>query len=221
MNISGHDYEKLCAQYLGCIGYSHVHKTPGSGDQGVDIVATRNGENIAIQCKLWSKPVSNKAVQEVYGGMRLYGCTKAVVITNNKFTPGAIELARADNVILLSGRTPEAMIEVIKEEGLTPCIESSTVPIHPLDEGNKINQESDFKLSSKSQSLAFFLCIIFGPFGFHYFYVGRWGMGFLYFFTMGIFLFGWIYDLYRIASGRFFDNDGLILKDIDDDEDDE
>ena len=216
MNISGHDYEKLCAQYLECIGYSHVHKTSGSGDQGVDIVATRNGENIAIQCKLWAKPVSNKAVQEVYGGMRLYGCTRAVVITNNKFTPSAIELARADDVILLSGRTPESMIEVIKEEGLTPCTEISIDPIHQFDGEERINSQSDSRLSTKSQSLAFILCILFGPFGAHYFYVGRGGMGFLYFITLGLFLFGWIYDLYRIASGRFFDKYGLVLKDMDD-----
>ena len=124
--MDGHEYEHLCAKYLSCIGYTHVHVTQGSGDQGVDVVATRNGEQVAFQCKLWAKPVSNKAVQEVYAGMRLYGCTKAAVITNSSFTPGAEELARANDVVLLARRTPEMMCEVIRDAGMEVPTYTST-----------------------------------------------------------------------------------------------
>lgn len=125
--MTGHEYEKLCAQYLECIGYDHVHVTSGSGDQGIDVVAVRNGERIGFQCKLWKSPVSNKAVQEAYGGLNLYGCHRGAVITNSTFTQSAKELARADDIILLEKRTPEMMIDVIEESGEVPCINRNSI----------------------------------------------------------------------------------------------
>ncbi len=122
MNISGHDYERLCTQYLECIGYSDVRRTSGSGDQGVDIVATRSGERVAFQCKYWKSKVNNKAVQEVFAGMSLYRCTKGIVITNNIFQPSAIQLARATGVELMPRITPEVMAGTIARSGIRPCV---------------------------------------------------------------------------------------------------
>lgn len=48
--------------------------------------------------------------------------------------------------------------------------------------------------NAKSKWLAFFLCFFFGAFGAHKFYEGKTGMGVLYFFTMGLFGFGWLID---------------------------
>lgn len=52
---------------------------------------------------------------------------------------------------------------------------------------------------------------IFGMLGLHRFYVGKVGSGFLYLFTGGIFCFGWIYDMIKIASGTFTDGNGLPI----------
>lgn len=65
--------------------------------------------------------------------------------------------------------------------------------------------------SDKSRSVACLLCVFLGFFGAHYFYVRRWGMGILYFCTAGVVGIGWIYDIFRILSGRFFDSDGAVL----------
>jgi TM2 domain-containing membrane protein YozV len=56
------------------------------------------------------------------------------------------------------------------------------------------------------------LCIFFGFFGFHHFYVGRFGMGLLYCFTCGLFMFGWFADIFKIASGTFMDGAGAPLR---------
>ena len=66
--------------------------------------------------------------------------------------------------------------------------------------------------SPKSRFVALVLCIFLGFFGAHYFYVGKSGMGVLYIFTIGLFYFGWFYDIYRIATGVFPDSNGLLLK---------
>lgn len=51
----------------------------------------------------------------------------------------------------------------------------------------------------KDKMVALLLCIFFGVFGVHRFYEGKYGTGFLYLFTGGLFGIGWIADLIRIA----------------------
>lgn len=65
--------------------------------------------------------------------------------------------------------------------------------------------------SHKSRKTAFFLCLFFGMFGFHYFYVGRFGRGLVCILTMNWFMFGWLFDLFKIARGRFTDQYGMFL----------
>lgn len=66
--------------------------------------------------------------------------------------------------------------------------------------------------SDKSKWTAFFLCLFTGMLGGHYYYVGRWGRGLLYTFTLGLFVFGWFHDLKLILFGEFRDNVGLFLR---------
>lgn len=65
--------------------------------------------------------------------------------------------------------------------------------------------------SNKSKTVALVLCILLGYFCAHYFYIGKPGIGFLYFCTMGLFGIGWLVDIYRIASGKFRDKNNLLL----------
>lgn len=66
--------------------------------------------------------------------------------------------------------------------------------------------------SDKRKFTALVLCIFGGFFGLHYFYVGRIGRGFLYLFTMGLFMFGWAIDIFKILFGSFRDNVGAPLR---------
>lgn len=66
--------------------------------------------------------------------------------------------------------------------------------------------------SDKSKNTALLCCLFGGLFGVHYFYVGRVGRGLLYACTVGLFTFGWIADIFKIATGNFRDNDGVKLK---------
>ena len=75
--------------------------TKGSGDQGADVLA-RKGEALCIvQCKLYSQPVGNKAVQEVYSAKQYYKGDLAIVVTNADFTKSARQLASSCDVALL------------------------------------------------------------------------------------------------------------------------
>lgn len=98
--MDGWKFEYFCADVLKEIGYINVNVTPGSGDQGVDIIAERDGIKYAIQCKRFSQPVGNKAVQEIYAGKKFYHCHVGIIMTNNYFTASAKELASENGIIL-------------------------------------------------------------------------------------------------------------------------
>lgn len=98
--MSGNDFEKWCANLLLRNNFTQIEITPSSGDQGVDIIAVKDGKKYAIQCKRYNQKLGNKPVQEVHAGKTIYGCNIAVVVTNNYFTNGGKEAARALGVEL-------------------------------------------------------------------------------------------------------------------------
>jgi restriction system protein len=75
--------------------------TTATGDQGVDVVAEKSGIRIVLQCKLYSTPVGNAAVQEIIGGMAYESASHGAVVTNASFTPSARALAQRAGVALL------------------------------------------------------------------------------------------------------------------------
>lgn len=98
--VDGHQFETLCASILRGNGFTNVEVTKGSGDQGIDILATKDYVKYGIQCKCYSSDIGNKAVQEAHAGKTFYGCNVAVVMTNRHFTPSAVELAGQTGVVL-------------------------------------------------------------------------------------------------------------------------
>lgn len=98
--MDGHQYEYHCAKILKRKGFSKVTVTKGSGDQGIDVIAYSGGKKYGIQCKYYTSPVGNHAVQEAFAGAKYYDCDVAVVMTNNTFTQSAKELANKTGVLL-------------------------------------------------------------------------------------------------------------------------
>lgn len=99
-SMSGTEFEQYLQRLLGSRGYS-VSRTGASGDLGVDLIASRPQERIAIQVKRHIGKVSRRAISDAVGGMQHYRCNKAMVITNSYFTPGAILLARSNRCTLV------------------------------------------------------------------------------------------------------------------------
>ena len=106
---TGIDYENYIETLLKNKGFV-VKRTPKSGDQGVDLIVEGNNNRIAIQCKFYSKPVGNKAVQEVSAGKDYYNCALGCVVSNNSFTPSARKLANSLEITLLNN---DAIIDYV------------------------------------------------------------------------------------------------------------
>ncbi|MER2262217.1 MAG: restriction endonuclease [Psychrobacillus sp.] len=97
--MTGIEFEHFVAELFSKMGYLSV-VTKASGDQGIDVIAEKNGRKFGIQSKCYGSKVNNSAVQEVVAGLSYYNCDKGIVVTNNYFTNSAIELAKINNIIL-------------------------------------------------------------------------------------------------------------------------
>nr|WP_187254555.1 restriction endonuclease [Alkalicoccus halolimnae] len=98
-DLDGRQFEFFVSDLLSCIGYM-TEVTKASGDQGMDILARKNGIRYAVQTKKSSSPVGNKAVQEALHAKSYYKTDEAIVLTNNVFTPSAVNSSKETDVIL-------------------------------------------------------------------------------------------------------------------------
>ena len=98
--MDGQEFEYFCAELLRANGYDDVEVTPGSGDQGIDVIAYKDGIKFGIQCKCYSSDIGNKAVQEAYSGKEFYGCHIGAVLSNRRFTSSAKDLASRNRILL-------------------------------------------------------------------------------------------------------------------------
>ena len=98
--MSPTEFEHFCAALLRNAGWD-AKVTQASGDQGIDIVAEISGFRAVFQCKLYSNPVGNAAVQEVIAGRAFERAHLAAVISNSTFTLSARQLAATAQVHLL------------------------------------------------------------------------------------------------------------------------
>ncbi len=93
-------FEHHCSDILTNHGWAS-RATKGSGDQGIDIIATYNGVKAVFQCKKHSQPVGNGAVQEIIAGKVFEQAHIAAVVSNATFTPSAKQLASTAGIHLL------------------------------------------------------------------------------------------------------------------------
>lgn len=98
--MEGLQFEHWCADILKRNGFCGVSVTRGSGDQGVDVLATKDNVKYAIQCKCYHSDLGNSPVQEINTGKVIYRCHVGAVMTNRYFTSGAKEAAEATGVLL-------------------------------------------------------------------------------------------------------------------------
>ena len=98
--MTGFEFEDFCAELLEKEGWK-VEKTKSGADQGVDLIIKKKNKTFGIQCKKYSKPIGNKAVQEIKAGISHYNINKGIVLANNKFTKSAIELAKTNGIELV------------------------------------------------------------------------------------------------------------------------
>ena len=108
---NGYEFENFVANLYKRLSYNIINITSKSGDQGADVIVEKDNIKYAIQVKYYSYPVGNKAIQEIVAAKNYYKTDKAMVITNSTFTPQAITLANANDVLLIDKESLDKLIE--------------------------------------------------------------------------------------------------------------
>ncbi|MFA6961950.1 MAG: restriction endonuclease [Opitutaceae bacterium] len=71
--IDWYQFEKFCATLLRSEGFSVERRGGAQPDGGVDLVATKNGESMLVQCKHWKTwTVQERVIRELLGSMTHY-----------------------------------------------------------------------------------------------------------------------------------------------------
>lgn len=97
--MTGEQFEIFMEDFFRKQGFK-VTRTPLSGDYGIDLIIENDFSKIGVQAKRYSEKVSLSAVQEVIGGLRHYGLSSGMVVTNSTFQASAIQLAKDNNITL-------------------------------------------------------------------------------------------------------------------------
>ena len=96
------EFENWVTRFFQAQGY-RAYTTQKSGDYGIDVIAEKDHQKIAIQVKKYNQPVGIKAVQEAISGAKYYDCHEAWVVTSaDKFTTAAYNLANKSHVKLIT-----------------------------------------------------------------------------------------------------------------------
>jgi restriction system protein len=95
-------FEDLLGEAYRRQGYKVEETLGGGADGGVDLVLSRNGEVVLVQCKRWKgKPVPVQTVRELYGVLHDRAATSARLVSTSRFTPDAMAFAKGKPIELI------------------------------------------------------------------------------------------------------------------------
>ncbi len=97
------DFERAVADALRREGYE-TELGPYVGDYGVDVLATKGDQRLAVQAKMYggtSRPVNRQMVMELYGAAAYLDCTGAILATDGRILSDAAGVAKKLGIRIL------------------------------------------------------------------------------------------------------------------------
>src|SRR5215813_9470288 len=82
------------------MGYT-VEITPGTSDNGIDLLLRKNSQLIGVQCKRWNTPVSEPIIRDFYSALVSSGAQSGYIITTSTFTSHAYSFAEGKPIQLV------------------------------------------------------------------------------------------------------------------------
>jgi len=100
-SMSDRDFEFFIAELFNEMGYE-TQVTPKSADYGVDIIAKKGREKIAIQCKKFNEKnfVPNKSIQQLLGSMAYYNANHSIFVTTSYYTKNSLKQTKNGQIEL-------------------------------------------------------------------------------------------------------------------------
>src|SRR5215831_14581227 len=95
------------------MGYT-VEITPGTSDDGIDLLLRKNNQLIGVQCKRWNTPVTEPIIRDFYSAIRSSEAQSGYVITTSTFTSHAYSFAEGKPIQLVD---LEALLDLATGRG--------------------------------------------------------------------------------------------------------
>src|SRR5579875_514218 len=109
------EFETFCAEELRRAGWD-ARVTMQSRDQGADVIAEKGGRRVVLRCKLSARPVGNRAVQEVTAAKNHEQADLGIVVSNNRYTEPAEQLAATNRVLLMHYRDLQNLDDILDRQ---------------------------------------------------------------------------------------------------------
>jgi restriction system protein len=106
-------FKEFTASLFREMGYT-VEITPGTSDNGIDLLLRKNHQLIAVQCKRWSAPVREPVVRDFYSALMSSGAQFGYLVTTSTFTSHAYSFAEGKPIQLVD---LEALIDLATRRG--------------------------------------------------------------------------------------------------------
>lgn len=110
--LSPSGFEEYIGDLFEGLGYQRVNIRGGSGDQGADILAEKDGERVAIQCKRYKGIVGPHEVRALIGALQLTEAQRGILITTGMFSIQAEKIAGEAPIKTIDGNK---LIELIAQ----------------------------------------------------------------------------------------------------------
>lgn len=125
------EFEQYVSERYQELGYKTI-LTPYSGDWGIDVIAMKGNEKIAIQAKMYggsSRKVNRQVMMQLYGAMAYQDCTKAVLATDGECMADAVEVANklGIEILYLNGNEDARQMNANKEPVCVENLQGRTI----------------------------------------------------------------------------------------------
>ncbi|HSV71786.1 MAG TPA: restriction endonuclease [Methylibium sp.] len=119
--MSWQQFEPLVGQAFHLRG-NRVAETGNDGaDGGVDLVLTKDGDQVLGQCKQWRAcKIGVTVMRELYGVMAARSAAAGIVVTSGRLTDDATDFATGRNIRLIDGHDLHALVRAARSAAPIP-----------------------------------------------------------------------------------------------------
>jgi HJR/Mrr/RecB family endonuclease len=114
-SLSPLELETLVSVLYEELGYE-TKLTPRSGDDGIDVIALKNGKKTVIQVKQSIHPVGSPVIQTLYGSMAHALADKAICVSTSGFTTAAEQFAAHKTIELIDAKELTDLIRSVSRQ---------------------------------------------------------------------------------------------------------
>ena len=134
-DLSWQQFEQYIGEVYRRKGYTVEETGLDGADGGVDLVLSKDGENLLVQCKNWkTKKVGVSIVRELFGVVKARNASGGIIVTAGSYTQDAQSFAEDTGIELIDGIRLTQLINSIRDNPLqekTPTQQSSSSPLCP------------------------------------------------------------------------------------------